>query len=104
MVEKAEKRPVNGGERVAISYKMPPNIYGKVSRLVYEEKRFSTVSDCITQALLAFVDDHHDKAQMEGLVRDYLASDEGKAYIKSQVKDVLSDMLAITRSDTERKN
>ncbi|MFA5331004.1 MAG: hypothetical protein WC342_01370 [Methanoregula sp.] len=99
-----EKKPANGGERVAISYKMPPNIYGKVSRLVYEEKRFSTVSDCITQALLAFVDDHHDRQQMEELVREYLASEEGKEFTRSQVKDVLTDMFSVTRNDTGRKN
>jgi len=42
----AEKGPQSGGERVAISYKMPLNIYEKVNKLVYEEKKFSTaVSD-----------------------------------------------------------
>jgi hypothetical protein len=41
----AEKIPATRGERVAISYKMPPNIYEKVNKLVYDEKKFSTVSD-----------------------------------------------------------
>ena len=49
----AEKIPATRGERVAISYKMPPNIYDKVNKLVYEEKKFSTVSDCITQDFIS---------------------------------------------------
>ncbi len=49
-----EKVPASRGERVAISYKMPPNIYDKVNKLVYEEKKFSTVSDCITQVFIIF--------------------------------------------------
>ncbi len=48
----AEKVLGTRGERVAISYKMPPNIYEKVNKLVYEEKKFSTVSDCITQVFI----------------------------------------------------
>jgi hypothetical protein len=35
-----EKGSNQGGERVAISYKMPPYIYEKVNKLVYEEKSF----------------------------------------------------------------
>jgi Arc/MetJ-type ribon-helix-helix transcriptional regulator len=73
-----EKGSVQGGERVAISYKMPPNVYEKVYRLVYEEKRFSTVSDCITQALIYFID---------------LASDEGKEFMKKMMKELLVDVL-----------
>jgi len=85
----AEKSPLSRGERVAVSYKMPPNIYEKVRCLVYEEKKFSTVSDCITQALLSFVENHHkDPAQC---IREYLASDEGRAFLKSQIREVLAE-------------
>jgi hypothetical protein len=86
----AEKIPATRGERVAISYKMPPNIYEKVNKLVYEEKKFSTVSDCITQALLALVDNHHDM----GLFKDYLSSDEGRELMKSMMKDAPLDVLS----------
>ena len=90
----AEKGPGSRGERVAISYKMPPNIYEKVNKLVYEEKKFSTVSDCITQALLAFVDNHHDMGQFKELFKDYMSSDEGRELMKNMMKEVLLDVLS----------
>jgi len=90
----AEKEPLKRGERVAISYKMPPNIYEKVNKLVYEEKKFSTVSDCITQALLSFVDNQHDMGQFKELFREYLASDEGRELMKNMMKEVLLDVLS----------
>ncbi len=90
----AEKAPVNRGERVAISYKMPPNIYDKVNKLVYEEKKFSTVSDCITQALLSFVDNHHDMGQFKELFKDYMSSDEGRELMRTMMKEVLLDVLS----------
>jgi Arc/MetJ-type ribon-helix-helix transcriptional regulator len=101
----AEKVPATRGERVAISYKMPPNIYEKVNKLVYEEKKFSTVSDCITQALLAFVDNHHDMGQFKELFRDYMASDEGRELMKNMMKEVLLDVLSSQKVDVkERKS
>ncbi|HII76902.1 MAG TPA: hypothetical protein HA264_07710 [Methanolinea sp.] len=81
------------GERVAISYKMPPNIYEKVNKLVYEEKKFSTVSDCITQALIYFVDNQNDVGQFKENLHDYLASEEGKDFMKKIMKDLLVDVL-----------
>jgi len=81
------------GERVAVSYKMPPNIYEKVNRLVYEEKKFSTVSDCITQALLYFVDNQNDVGQFKENLHEYLDSDEGKDFMKKIMKDLLVDVL-----------
>jgi len=101
----AEKGPATRGERVAISYKMPPNIYEKVSKLVYEEKKFSTVSDCITQALLSFVDNHHDMGQFKELFRDYMASDEGRELMKVMMQEVLLDMLSSQNLEAkERKS
>ena len=89
----AEKGSVQGGERVAISYKMPPNVYEKVYKLVYEEKKFSTVSDCITQALIYFIDNHNDVGQLRENLEEYLASDEGKEFMKKMMKDLLVDVL-----------
>lgn len=97
----AEKVQASRGERVAISYKMPPNIYEKVNKLVYEEKKFSTVSDCITQALLSFVDNHHDMGQFRELFKDYLSSDEGRELMKTMMKEVLLDVLSNQKVDTK---
>jgi hypothetical protein len=97
----AEKVPSGRGERVAISYKMPPNIYEKVNKLVYEEKKFSTVSDCITQALLSFVDNHHDMGQFRELFKEYLSSDEGRELMKDMMKDVLLDVLSHQKIDAK---
>jgi Arc/MetJ-type ribon-helix-helix transcriptional regulator len=88
-----EKGAVQGGERVAISYKMPPNVYEKVYKLVYEEKKFSTVSDCITQALIYFIDNHNDVGQFREYLEEYLASDEGKDFMKKMMKELLVDVL-----------
>jgi hypothetical protein len=95
----AEKGPLSRGERVAVSYKMPPNIYEKVRYLVYEEKKFSTVSDCITQALISFVGDTGGHKDMQACIREYLASEEGRAFIKSQVREVLADAI-VSGQDT----
>jgi hypothetical protein len=97
----AEKAPGIRGERVAISYKMPPNIYEKVNKLVYEEKKFSTVSDCITQALLSFVDNHHDMGQFKENFKDYLASEEGREVMKTMMKEVLLDVLSTQKIDAK---
>ena len=97
----AEKGPQSGGERVAISYKMPPNIYEKVNKLVYEEKKFSTVSDCITQALLSFVDNQHDMGQFKELFKDYLSSDEGRELMKKMMKEVLVDVLSSQKTEAK---
>ena len=94
-----EKVPSIRGERVAISYKMPPNIYEKVNKLVYDEKKFSTVSDCITQALLSFVDNHHDMGQFKELLKEYMSSDEGREMMKNMMKDVLVDLLSTQKID-----
>jgi len=100
-----EKVPSGRGERVAISYKMPPNIYEKVNKLVYEEKKFSTVSDCITQALLSFVDNHHDMGQVKELLKDYMISDEGRELMKTMMREVLVDVLSTQKIDPkERKS
>jgi len=97
----AEKVQASRGERVAISYKMPPNIYEKVNKLVYEEKKFSTVSDCITQALLSFVDNHHDMGQFRELFKDYMSSEEGRELMKTMMKEVLLDVLSNQKMDTK---
>jgi Arc/MetJ-type ribon-helix-helix transcriptional regulator len=96
-----EKSAVSRGERVAISYKMPPNIYEKISKLVYEEKKFSTISDCITQALLSFVDNRHDMEQFRELLKDYMASDEGRELLKNMMKELLIDVLSNQKIDTK---
>jgi Arc/MetJ-type ribon-helix-helix transcriptional regulator len=100
----AEKKPAGRGERVAISYKMPPNIYEKVNRLVYEEKKFSTVSDCITQALISFVDTRHDRERAEQLFREYLASDAGREFLRDEIRGALVDVLAPPRAATGERN
>jgi Arc/MetJ-type ribon-helix-helix transcriptional regulator len=92
------KAPLNRGERVAISYKMPPNIYEKVNKLVYEEKKFSTVSDCITQALLTFVDNHLDMGQFKELFKEYMATEDGREFMKKMMKDVMVDVLSSEKS------
>jgi Arc/MetJ-type ribon-helix-helix transcriptional regulator len=97
----ADKVPASRGERVAISYKMPPNIYEKVNNLVYVEKKFSTVSDCITQALLSFVDNHHDREQLRELFREYMTSDEGRDLMKAMMKDMLLDVLLSGKTDPQ---
>ena len=94
-----DKVPALRGERVAISYKMPPNIYDKVNKLVYEEKKFSTISDCITQALLAFVDNHHDMGQFRELFREYMATEEGREFLKVMMREVLVDVLSSQKLD-----
>ncbi len=98
-----EKVPASRGERVAISYKMPPNIYDKVNKLVYEEKKFSTVSDCITQALLSFVDNHHDMGQFKELLKDYMTSEEGRELMKNMMKEVLVDVLSTQKIDPKER-
>jgi len=60
---------------------------------VYEGKNFSTVSDCITQTLLSFVD-HHDMGQFKELFKDNLSSDEGRELMKHMMKEVLLDVLS----------
>jgi len=96
-----DKIPASRGERVAISYKMPPNIYEKVNKLVYDEKKFSTVSDCITQALLSFVDNHHDMGQFKELFKDYMSSEEGREVMKMMMKEVLMDVLSSQKVDVK---
>jgi Arc/MetJ-type ribon-helix-helix transcriptional regulator len=98
-----EKVPAGRGERVAISYKMPPNIYEKVNKLVYEEKKFSTVSDCITQALLSFVDNHHDMGQFRELFREYMATEEGREFLKVMMREVLVDVLSSQKLEQNDK-
>ena len=100
-----DKVPALRGERVAISYKMPPNIYDKVNKLVYEEKKFSTISDCITQALLAFVDNHHDMGQFRELFREYMATEEGREFLKVMMREVLVDVLSSQKFEqTDKKS
>ncbi len=94
-----EKDPGSRGERVAISYKMPPNIYEKLNKLVYEEKKFTTISDCITQALASFVDDHHDVEQIKGEFKGYISSEEGRDLMRILLKDVMLDMLSNQKID-----
>jgi Arc/MetJ-type ribon-helix-helix transcriptional regulator len=89
----AEKGTAQGGGRVAISYKMPPNVYEKIYNLVYEEKRFSTISDCITQALIYFIDNQNDVGQFKENFQEYIASDEGKDFMKMMMKELLVDVL-----------
>jgi hypothetical protein len=91
MPDKGSGKP---GERVAISYKMPPNIYEKVNKLVYEEKKFSTVSDCITQALIYFIDNQNGMGQFPELFKEYISSDEGRDLMKKMMREVLVDVLS----------
>ncbi len=98
-----DKTPALRGERVAISYKMPPNIYDKVNKLVYEEKKFSTISDCITQALLSFVDNHHDMGQFRELFREYMATEEGREFLKVMMREVLVDVLSSQKLEQNDK-
>lgn len=102
MPDKGSAKP---GERVAISYKMPPNIYEKVNKLVYEDKKFSTVSDCITQALIYFVDNHNGMGQFPELFKQYMSSDEGRDLMKKMMREVLVDVLSsqmTTREEVQK--
>lgn len=89
-----DKGSVKPGERVAISYKMPPNVYEKVNKLVYEDKKFSTVSDCITQALIYFIDNQNGMGQFPELFKQYMSSDEGRDLMKKMMREVLVDVLS----------
>lgn len=89
-----DKGSVKPGERVAISYKMPPNVYEKVNKLVYEDKKFSTVSDCITQALIYFIDNQNGMGQFPELFKEYISSDEGRDLMKKMMREVLVDVLS----------
>jgi hypothetical protein len=70
---------------------------------VYEEKKFSTVSDCITQALLSFVDNHHDMGQFRELFREYMATEEGREFLKVMMREVLVDVLSSQKLDQNDK-
>ncbi len=96
----ADRGNNQGGERVAISYKMPPNIYEKVNKLVYEEKKFSTISDCITQALIYFVDNHSDMGQFKEQFEDFVKSEEGHELFKQMMREVMVDLLSSQASPT----
>jgi hypothetical protein len=62
-----------------------------------EEKKFSMVSDYITQVLLAFViDNHHDKRQF----KDYMLSNEGRELMKNTMKEVLLGVSSHQKIDT----
>ena len=78
---------------------MPPNIYETVNKLVYEEKKFLTVSDCITQALLSFLDNHHDMRQFKELFKDYISSDDGRELMKRMIEEVLIKVLSRQKID-----
>ncbi|MGB8890492.1 MAG: hypothetical protein WCC86_00340 [Methanoregula sp.] len=94
-----EKEPGSRGERVSISFKMPPSIYKKIHKLVYEEKKFTTISDCITQALASFVDDHPDREQFKEQFKDYMSSEEGRDLTRILMKDVMLEMLSSQKID-----
>jgi hypothetical protein len=90
----ADKGTSGRWKRVAISYKMPLNIYVKVNKLVYEEKKFSTVSACITQALLTFVDNQNNVGPVKVFLKEYMSSEEGRDLMRSMMKEVLLDVLS----------
>ncbi len=98
----AEKSGAQRGERVAISYKMPPNVYDKVYKLVYEEKKFSTVSDCITQALIYFIDNHNGMGQFPELFKEYMNSEEGRELMKRMMKETLLEVLSTQQTEAKQ--
>ena len=57
------------------------------------------IAHCITQALLAFVDNHHDMGQFKELFKDYMSSDEGRELMKNMMKEVLLDVLSHQKID-----
>jgi hypothetical protein len=89
-----DKSTIKSGSRVAVSYKMPPNVYEKVHRLVYEEKKFSTVSDCITQALISFIDNQNGTGQIPELFEEYLSSEDGKNMLRDVTRQILMEILS----------
>jgi hypothetical protein len=89
-----DKSSIKSGSRVAVSYKMPPNVYEKVHRLVYEEKKFSTVSDCITQALISFIDNQNGAGKVPELVEAYLFSEDGRDLLRKVTRQTLMEMLS----------
>jgi Cdc6-like AAA superfamily ATPase len=98
-----DKSTIKSGSRVAVSYKMPPNVYEKVHRLVYEEKKFSTVSDCITQALISFIDNHNGAGQIPELFEAYLSSEDGKDMMRSVTRQILMEILSPQQNCGESK-
>ena len=98
----AEKGNGQRGERVAISYKMPPNVYEKVYNLVYEEKKFSTVSDCITQALIYFIDNQAGMGQFPELFKEYMNTDEGRELMKKMRKETLLEVLSTQNTEAKQ--
>jgi hypothetical protein len=97
------KSTIKSGSRVAVSYKMPPNVYEKVHRLVYEEKKFSTVSDCITQALISFIDNQNGAGQIPELFEAYLFSDDGKDLMRKVTRQILMEILSPAQNCGEGK-
>ncbi len=89
-----DKSTIKSGSRVAVSYKMPPNVYEKVHRLVYEEKKFSTVSDCITQALISFIDNQNGSGKVPEIVEAYLFSEDGRDLMRKVTRQTLMEILA----------
>ncbi len=96
-----DKSTIKSGSRVAVSYKMPPNVYEKVHRLVYEEKKFSTVSDCITQALISFIDNQNGSRKVPELVETYLFSEDGRDLMRKVTRQTLMEILATPQNCNE---
>jgi hypothetical protein len=66
---------------------MSPNTYEQSNW--YEEKKFSTVSDCITQALISFIDNHVRAEQIPELFEAYLP-DDGKDLMRRITREELN--------------
>jgi hypothetical protein len=80
---------------------MPPNVYEKVHRLVYEEKKFSTVSDCITQALISFIDNQNGAGKVPEMVEAYLFSEDGRDLMRKVTRQTMMEILATPQNCTE---
>jgi Arc/MetJ-type ribon-helix-helix transcriptional regulator len=53
--ERARER--KSGERVSVSYRMPPNLHERAQILIYDRKKFASFSDLITQAVTRLIDE-----------------------------------------------
>jgi len=51
-------------------YTLPSSFYREVNTLVYREKKFPAISRGITQDLLTFVNNHHDRGPFRDYFRD----------------------------------
>jgi hypothetical protein len=58
------------------------------------KKKFSMVSDRITQDLLSFIDNQHDREPFRELFGGFISSDKGRELMKNRIKEVLPERVS----------